>query len=200
MYKPSVLARIWQDVQHWLASLGGGSASGGSGWTGPLVVILVVVALLGVVLYQTGPVSRAKLPRRGPVLQGRPMTADEHRAMAESRAAAGDFRSAIIERIRAIAADAEARQLVPPRPGRTAAELAAETSRVIPAESASLAQAARLFDDVRYGGRAGSQPGYAQVRDLDARIQAVPAAIGPEPAGALGQTSVTSAPRQDGAW
>ncbi len=58
--------------------------------------------------------------------------------------------------------------MIPPRPGRTADELAAEAGAVLPGETAALGAAARLFDDVRYGGRAGSADGYQRLRDLDA--------------------------------
>jgi hypothetical protein len=41
----------------------------------------------------------------------------------------------------------------------------------LPAEAAALQDAARLFDDICYGERPGTAAGYAQVRDLDTRLQ-----------------------------
>jgi hypothetical protein len=71
--------------------------------------------------------------------------------------------------------DLEGRGVLPPRPGRTASELAAEAARALPATAVpggaiALHDAARLFDDVRYGGRAGTRHGYELVRDLDSAI------------------------------
>ncbi len=86
-------------------------------------------------------------------------------------AADGDYQAAIIERLRAIAVDLEAREILLPIPARTAMELAAEAGAAFPAEAASLASAARLFDDVRYGGRAGTQHGYDRIRALDIRLR-----------------------------
>jgi hypothetical protein len=199
MYKPSRLARIWHDIEHWFSSLGGFTVQGSSSWVGPILVILVVVAILALLLYLAGPPRRTRLAQSGPVLPGRPLTAGEHRAAADKLAASGDYGPAIIERVRAIAAHLEARQLLPPRPGRTADELAAEASRVIPAEAGPLAAAARLFDDVRYGGRAGSEPGYARIRELDLRILAGPGMTG-SPAGPQTPAATLPATRQGENW
>jgi hypothetical protein len=104
------------------------------------------------------------------VIGGRPRTAAEYRRAAEQLAASGNYQEAIAERVRAIAADLEAREILLAKPARTADELAAEAALAFPAEAGELAAAARLFDDVRYGGRPGSQAGYARVRGLDGRL------------------------------
>jgi hypothetical protein len=81
---------------------------------------------------------------------------------------------------------------MPPRPGGTASERAAEAARALPAAvlpggAAALPAAARLFDDVRYGGRAGTREGYEQVRDLDEAIRSArTASVAPIGAGAVG--------------
>ena len=187
MYKPSLAARIWHDIGHWLSSLAGTSATGSTSWVGPILVTVVIVAVLAALLYLAGPVRRTRRAGNGPVLQGHPLTAGEHRATADRLAAAGDYQAAIIERVRAIATELESRLVLPPRPGRTAAELAAEAGQAIPAEAALLTAAAGLFNDVRYGGRPGALPGYEQVRDLDLRVQAARVLVsaglpGPSPA------------------
>jgi hypothetical protein len=86
-------------------------------------------------------------------------------------AAAGHLSAAIVERVRAIAVELEQRGVLTPRPGRTAAELAAEASRPLAAHASELAAVMRLFDDVRYGGRDGTLAGYQRARDLDTRLQ-----------------------------
>ncbi len=82
------------------------------------------------------------------------------------------MQAAIIERLRAIAVDLEAREILLPVPARTAMELATEAGAAFPAEATSLASAARLFDDVRYGGKAGTDGGYDRIRALDIRLRA----------------------------
>jgi hypothetical protein len=158
---------------NWLESLQFHQFAGGLTWLMVILLGLGLLAVLGAVRYYAGP---ARLDRRyrGAVFAGRQLSAAEYRSAADSFAATGDYRSAIIERVRAIAVDLESRQILPARPGRTAAELATETALAIPAEATSLGQAIRVFDDVRYGDRAGSRDGYEQIRDLDLRIRAVP--------------------------
>ena len=50
--------------------------------------------------------------------------------------------------------------------------------------AAALAAAAVLFDDVRYGDRAGTVSGYERVRQLDLRVQAAKAGAQAEQASA----------------
>jgi hypothetical protein len=96
-------------------------------------------------------------------------------------AAAGDYTAAVIESVRAIALGLEERGVLAPRSGRTAVELAAEASGPLPGHADGLSQAARLFDDVRYGGRDGTAEGYQQMRDLDASLRAArPATAAPD--------------------
>jgi hypothetical protein len=116
------------------------------------------------------------------VLGGQVRSADEHRADADRLAASGRYGDAIVERIRAIVVDLEARDILLPRPARTARELAAEAGAAFPREAAELTDAARRFDDVRYGGRAGTEPAYRRIRDLDIRLKAA-TAVSADPAG-----------------
>jgi hypothetical protein len=82
--------------------------------------------------------------------------------------------------------DLEERGILPARVGRTADELAAEASRLLPNQGAGLRDAARLFDEVRYGERAGTAAGYERLRDLGTRIRAArPATAAPQPVGAV---------------
>lgn len=153
---------------------------------------ILAVAALALAAWWVGPARRAARRAPAAVLGERPLTAAEHRRSAERLAAAGDFGAAVIERVRAIAVDLEQRGIVPPRPGRTATELAAEAGAALggaagPGGPARLDAAARLFDDIRYGGRPGTRAAYEQVRDTDeairsARVATVTAGPGPEPA------------------
>jgi hypothetical protein len=147
-------------------------AAGAVGRTGLIVLAAVLAVAIVVVMSLIGPVARTRSRGRSPLLAASRLSARDHRQQAERMAAAGDYTTAIIESVRAIAADLEERGVLPPRVGRTAHEFAAEAGRPLPEHAANLAAAAQLFDDVRYGEQAGTLAGYQQIRDLDAAIQA----------------------------
>jgi uncharacterized protein DUF4129 len=141
-----------------------------TGWFGLIVLAVLAILAVAVTLFWVRP-ARSRRRRDLAVLAGPARTARDYRASAELLAAAGDYTEAIVERVRSIAADLEERAILRPRPGRTADELAAEAAGPLPALAADLTKAARLFDDVRYGGRSGTQAGYAMVTRLDTQIQ-----------------------------
>lgn len=143
------------------------------GWWALVALIALVVIITGFVLARIGPVARAQ--RRGspgPISGAMPLSAREHRELAQRLAAEGDYSGATLEYVRAISTDLEERAILPPGPGRTADELAADAGRLLPAQADALKAAARLFDDVRYGGRDGTEEGVARLRDTEAAIHA----------------------------
>jgi Domain of unknown function (DUF4129) len=74
--------------------------------------------------------------------------------------------------MRAVAVLIEERGVLASQPGRTADELARQAAEAMPELAADLGKAARLFDDVMYGGRAGTVAGYEMISRLDAAAQA----------------------------
>lgn len=138
------------------------------GWWALVVLGVLAVGVLGTVLARVGPISRR---HRAAAPLGRAVQTD-HRKRAEELAAVGDWAGAIRERLRAIAGHLEERAIVPPQAGRTADELAVEAGRALPRFASGLWSAARLFDDVYYGDRAGTPQGYAQLRQLDETVRA----------------------------
>ena len=179
IYQPSLTSRF----ANWLQTQVGRLLSGVSGnvpggWWALIALIVAAVLVIAVVLFYVRPVTAHRGPR-GTLLAGSTLSARDHRQLAERHAAAGDHAAAIIERVRAIAVDLEEHGVLPPEPGRTAAELAAEAGKTLPAHAWRLTEAARLFDDVRYGGRDGTAAGYQHVRDLDSSLAAArPASTG----------------------
>jgi Domain of unknown function (DUF4129) len=140
------------------------------GWWGLIALAALAVILTAVVLNWIGPVART---RRGPgslTADGAARTAREHRQQAQRHAGTGDYAAAIIECVRAIAAELEERGVLPPRAGRTADEFAADAGRALPAYAGALQDAARLFDEVCYGQRPGSREGYERLAGLDRLI------------------------------
>lgn len=162
----------------WLFNTGNTVVPGG--WWALVAVATLVVVLAAVVLTRLGPVRRSGRRRAGPLASGAALSARDRRARAAGYAAAGDLRYAMIEALRAIAADLEERGVLVPDPGRTADEFAAQAGRLMPGHARALAGAARSFDDVCYGGQPGSRAGYERLRDLDAALQATtPAPVVP---------------------
>lgn len=193
IYRPSWPRRVLDAIGRWLSSIFGHGSGGPRPvqWWAVAALVLVAVLIVAAVAYWLGPARRSSRRRAAAVLDGSPLSAAAHRRNSEQLAASGDDAGAIVERVRAIAADLERRGVLLPRPGRTASELATEAASSLPATAlpggaARLHGAARLFDDVRYGGRPGTRTGYEEVRDLDSAIMAVrPASVsvaaGPAP-------------------
>lgn len=170
IYHPSLVSRWWHDIVHWLSSLFGPVHASEPNWLAVAVLAVIVVLALSATFYWLGSPRASRHDWSEPVIGEKPRTAAEYRRAAEALAAVGNYQQAITELVRAIATDLEAREILVPRTARTADELAAEAAQAFPAESAELAAAARLFDEVRYGGRPGSQGGYDRVRSLDTRL------------------------------
>jgi uncharacterized protein DUF4129 len=180
IYRPSLLVRIWHDITHWLGSLLSTGAAGAPSWWGLVLLAIAVAAAVAAIAYWLGPTKANKRASDRAVAGSAPRSAREHRDAADLLAASGNYGGAIIERIRAIVVDLEARDILLRRPARTAMELATEARGAFPAEAAELTYAARSFDDVRYGGRTGSESAYRRVRDLDIRLAAATAAAADE--------------------
>jgi hypothetical protein len=191
IYQPSLTDRIlsWlgQQLTRLFTDL---NKSIPGGWWALIALIVACVLTVAVVLLQLRPATAGRRSG-GPLLAGAGLSAGDHRELAERLAAAGDYAGAIIERMRAIAVELEQRGVLPPGPGRTAAELAVEAGRALPAQAEGLGAAARRFDDVRYGGRNGTAAGYQQLRELDIGLQAArPASTAALlPAGAAARTA-----------
>jgi Domain of unknown function (DUF4129) len=171
-HQPSLTERVVHFLLAWLARLFRAAQGLPGGWWGFVALVVLAVILVAVVRARIGPVARAQRRRAGPGAVAPARTARDHRDAATRLAAAGDYAAAICERVRAIAAELDERGILLPRIGRTADEFAAEAGRALPPYKAGLLGAARLFDEVRYGQRPGSRPGYEQVAELDTRIEA----------------------------
>jgi hypothetical protein len=162
-----------QAIGHWVSSLlnslfdGASSVTPGGWWT-VVALAALAVAAAALVAARLGPVARSGR-RPGPALDpgSRVMTARQLRDAAAASAAAGDYTAAIVARLRAIGASGEERGILTRNAGQTADELAAAAGARFPGQVTELAIAARLFDQVRYGGEAGTRDGYERLRQLD---------------------------------
>lgn len=169
---PGPVERAYNQVIDWIGDLfdrAAGAAPGGG--AGLVAILAVLAALIVVLLVRVGPLSRS---RRGSVLdQDAPvaLTAADHRRLADQFAAAGQFAEAVRERMRAIVRELESRGVLVPRPGRTADEVAREAGAEVPDLAGSLREAARIFDEVWYGGRPATAESAGTMRDVDERLR-----------------------------
>jgi hypothetical protein len=146
-----------------------GHAPGGD--LGALALVVIVVVLVVLVIRRVGVPRRAAAV--GAVLAGgEPVTAAEHRTRAERAAAAGDWHTAVIERMRAIARELEERDIVTGRAGRTATELAREAGALLPDLADRLEPAADTFNRVAYGGGRPEPDSLAILAAADEAVQA----------------------------
>ena len=141
------------------------------GYAGVAVVLLLVAAAVVAVRLKVGPLGRREAGEQA-LFSGRARTAAEHRAAADAHAAAGEWAEAVRERLRAVVRSLEERAVLDARPGRTADEAAAEAGVALPAVAAELRRAARLFDDVWYGGRPAGPESDAALRGVDEQVRA----------------------------
>ncbi|WP_432930282.1 DUF4129 domain-containing protein [Microbispora sp. CA-135349] len=172
----SLVDRLQREISQVLGDLMNGGT--GEGGVVSLVVIVVVLAVLAMlVLWALRRFSGGRRTESGAVFGQRERTAAEHRAEAERLAAEGAWAGAIQERLRAVARELEERAVVRPMPGRTAMELAEVAGQALPPHAADLRTAARLFDDVTYGGAGGTREGYLTLTALDERLRSARAGV-----------------------
>jgi hypothetical protein len=187
--------RILDIIGRWLNALFNTGNSVPGGWWALVALAAIAVIVIAGIMTRIGPVARRHRRADDQIPGIRSVTARDHRMRAARLASAGDYSAAIVECVRAIARQLEERGILTPRAGLTADEIADEAGQALPGDADALRDAARLFDDVCYGQRQGTQDGYQRLRALDARIEAVkieagkigpgkiePGKIEPEPA------------------
>jgi hypothetical protein len=172
---------FWQRILNWLEQL---PTSAGriipGGWFGLIALAILAVLTVTVVFYWVRP-ARTRSAQAESVLGGESMSARDYRRSAERLADAGDYADAIVDGVRAIAAELDERSILPPRPGRTAGELASEAGRELPELARDLRAVMQLFDDIRYGDKGGNLAGYQLVSRVDREASAARPAAVPAP-------------------
>lgn len=149
------------------------------------VAIGLALAALALVLVR---VLRRDVGRSGPadgsgVLDLPDVPADTLRRQARAALTGGDWDTAVLDGLRAVARGAVERALLDDAPGRTAHEVAVALSSLFPGEEGALVAAAEAFDAVRYGDRRATRTRAEEVVALDARVLAArPVRPAPEPA------------------
>ncbi|HET9138406.1 DUF4129 domain-containing protein [Actinophytocola sp.] len=162
---------LFEKIGDWLVDLLDGIGSVGPGGLVGLVVLALAVALTVVIVrLRTGRIARAGR-RPGALFDGPGRTAEDHRRAAAAAAGRGDLAEAILERFRAIVRELEQRGVVDELSGRTVDEIAAMAGAALPAHAPALSGAARVFDDVIYGGRPATVDGYQALTRVDDQLR-----------------------------
>lgn len=171
--KESLFDLIYRRVMQFLGDLVDAATGGGSAGSiiATVLIVAIILGLIVLIAWQLRRTARRKALAVGGIFGERAMTADGHRQLAAQLAAEGHWTEAVQERLRAIARDLEERALVDGMPGRTAHELAAEAAMSLPSFAEELTAAARSFDDVTYGGMAGTREAYEKMSSLDDRLR-----------------------------
>ena len=143
----SPLEAVILAVLHFLARIvNAASRAVPGGWWALVALAALAVIVIAGVLNWIGPLARAHRGSGPLAAEGGTRTARDHRQEAQRLAGADDYTAAIIECVRAIAAELEERGMLPPRIGRTADEFADEAGQALPAHADALRDAARQFE------------------------------------------------------
>ena len=161
------LRAVLRFIQRVMDSAGDASPGGLLGLLGVAAVLVAIALAIG---FKVGPLRGSATVFAGGA-GGRPLTAADHRSLADRHAAAGEWPEAIRERLRAVVRELESRGVLEPRAGRTADEVAREAGAAVPELAADLDAAARIFDEVWYGRRPGTREGDERLRALDERAR-----------------------------
>jgi hypothetical protein len=147
------------------------AASGTSplGWFGIVGVVILVILAVIAIRRRTGALGRSAST---PLFDGRNRGAADHRAESVRLADAGAWAEAVRERLRAVVRDLEERGVIEEAPGRTADEIARDAGRLLPSVAGDLRAAARVFDDIWYGGRTADADSYARLVAVDDAVRA----------------------------
>lgn len=136
-----------------------------------VIVALIVAAIVAAFLIFGLPRLRRRRKVTGELFgEDDDRSSHEIRSAAQQAADAGDYTSAVIEVFRALARDLAERGVVVAFPGTTAREFGRRASEVFPDTADRLDAAARVFDDVRYLGRAGTEQQWREMSALAAEL------------------------------
>jgi Domain of unknown function (DUF4129) len=152
-----------------------GHAPGGS--LGALAIVIVIAILIALVVWRVGPLQRSAAVRSVLDTGARVESASDHRRRAEQAAAVGDYTTAVIEGMRAVARELEERHLLEARAGRTASELSREAGVVVPSAANDLRHAADIFNSVAYGGVSADRAMYAVLLAADEEVRRTSRAV-----------------------
>lgn len=171
--RESLLSRLLSWVLDLLGRVDWPDASMSGPQLGIAIVVLALV-VLGIAWLVAGPVQlgRSSSGSAEVLDTDDDRTAKQMRAAADAAAGSQDWRTAAVERFRAVVRSLEERVIIEPRPGRTAQEAAADAGVRLPAQASGLRTGADLFDGIEYGDRVATAADDAALRALDTEVTA----------------------------
>ncbi|WP_103760202.1 DUF4129 domain-containing protein [Streptomyces sp. SM10] len=171
-HDPNLLERGLDRFWDWIGDLLSGASGAAPGGPLGLVVLVLAVAALGAALWWRLGTPRRTVRSPATLFNSTTRSADGHRTAAAAHAEARRWTEAVQERMRALVRSLEDRAVLDPRPGRTADEAASEAGRLLPLHAGRLRAAARVFDDLTYGGRTADEAAYTTLCTLDLDLEA----------------------------
>lgn len=161
---PAPVPDWWQAFLDWLQSLFDrgpeppGQVADAGGTIGIILAVVLIVAALAIAFWVFGVPRLRRRSRVTGDLFGvdEDRTARQLRSAAQRAADAGDYTTATVEAFRSMARDLAERRLIQTFPGTTARDFARRTAVVFPEADERLADAAVVFDDLRYLGGVGT--------------------------------------------
>lgn len=180
--QPSLWDIVSKAFWDWVNSL---RVPGEGPFTGLFPIIAMTVVLIGIVVafvvWGVPRLNRRSARRLELFGESDDRTADELRRDARAAAASGDWTLALQELYRAVARGLSERTIVVVTPGTTAHGFADRAAGAYPNERQALAQAADVFDAVRYLDAMGTEEQYRALEALDARLASAAPALLAEP-------------------
>lgn len=172
--QPTWFDRLSQSVVNWLTSLTAPDGNTFGAWIPVIVVVLVVAILVAAWLIFGSPRLNRRSRLSADQLFGDDdrRTADDMRRSAADAAQQGDWSLASTEIFRALARGLAERTVLTVSPGTTAHDFGQRAARAFPLAEDRLAAAARVFDDVRYLDRPGTEAGYREMLALERELSA----------------------------
>jgi Sec-independent protein translocase protein TatA len=169
-YQPSLVERL----RDWFGQLFDKSQSGTGNFAGlgrPLLLLLLLLLVAGIVLLVVRLRRNPGAGRdAGSVFGDVRRTAAEHRKLARAAFDAGEWDDSVVEAMRALAARLVERQLVDDVPAATAHEVTTLATPRFPSYDQRLEDAARVFDETRYGDRRATRERARTMIDLEREL------------------------------
>lgn len=143
-----------------------------NGGASTIITVLVAWVVIALLVWVLPKVRRESVVARpdGAVLDDLTITAGTYRSLAAQSFAEGRYDDACLDAFRAIAKDMSDRTLLDDAPSRTAHEVSKALALPFPDHADALAQAANMFDAVRYGHRRATVEQASLVLQLDTEL------------------------------
>lgn len=149
---------LFSRVINWVLERLGGLFSGTPAGSATLLFVVLLAAVIAFAIVRARSnrrIARAERSRAADPLA--PAGGVDHRRRAIDFTARKQYDEALREWLRAAVQVIEDRGVLDQRPGRTGDEIAREAGRLLPSAAEALSRATIAFDDIWFGGRAGTE-------------------------------------------